>query len=205
MNKKLIFGILVFLLILIIIFIFVKLEYKETYLGNNISEIDILNISSYEATVEVEVISNKNTNKYVMKQKYKESNIFKQEILEPSSLNGITIISNGNNVTIENKLLDLKSVYENFGGNISNLNLISFINNYKNENNNEYEENEKEKIMKTRIINSNNKYQMYQNLYCSKDTGIPTKMEILDINKKVTVYILYREINVNRLDKDDLV
>lgn len=205
MNKRLIFGILVFLLILIIVFIFVKTEYKQAYLGNNISEIDILNISSYEATVEVEVISNKNTNKYIMKQKYKQNNIFKQEILEPSSLKGLTIISDGNSVTVENKLLDLKTVYENLGGNISNLNLVSFSHNYKNGNDNEYEENEKEKILKTKIINSNNKYQIYQNLYCSKDTGMPTKMEILDINKKVTVYILYNEINVNRLDEDDLV
>ena len=198
MNKRLIFGILVFLLILIIVFIFVKTEYKQAYLGNNISEIDILNISSYEATVEVEVISNKNTNKYIMKQKYKQNNIFKQEILEPSSLKGLTIISDGNSVTVENKLLDLKTVYENLGGNISNLNLVSFSHNYKNGNDNEYEENEKEKILKTKIINSNNKYQIYQNLYCSKDTGMPTKMEILDINKKVTVYILYNEINVNK-------
>ncbi len=200
MNKKLIFGILIFLVILIIAFIFLKPEYKEAYLGNNIREIDILNISSYEATVEIEVKSNKNTNKYIMNQKYiKEGNTFRQEILEPNTLRGLTITSNGENVIIENKLFDLKTVYENFGGNVSNLSLISFIDNYKNGESPESEENENEKIMKTKILNSSNKYQMYQILHCNKDTNLPTKMEILDINKNVTVYILYKEINVNRL------
>lgn len=205
MNKKLIFGILIFFLILLIVFIFLKTEYKGTYLGNNISEIDILNISSYEATVEINVISNKNQNKYIMKQQYKKENIFKQEVLEPNPLKGLTITSSGNSVTIENKILDLKNVYENLGGNISNLNLVSFIHNYKNGNKNEVEETEDERIMKTEIKDSKNKYQMYQNLYLGKSTNLPTKMEILDVNKNVTVYILYREINVNRLKDSDMV
>lgn len=203
--KKLIFGIIIVLLILLIAFIFFKTEYKGTYLGNNISEIDILNISSYEATVEVSVISNKNQNKYIMKQKYKKENVFKQEILEPSALKGLTITSDGNMVTIENKILDLKNVYENLGGNISNLNLVSFIQNYKNGEKNETSETEEAIIMKTEIKDSKNKYQMYQNLYLDKKTNLPTKMEILDINKNVTVYILYREINVNRLKDSDMV
>ncbi len=203
--KKVIFGIIIVILILLIAFIFFKTEYKGTYLGNNISEIDILNISSYEATVEVSVISNKNQNKYIMKQKYKKENIFKQEILEPSALKGLTITSDGNMVTIENKILDLKNVYENLGGNISNLNLVSFIQNYKNGEKNETFETEEAIIMKTEIKDSKNKYQMYQNLYLDKKTNLPTKMEILDINKNVTVYILYREINVNRLKDSDMV
>jgi len=205
MNKKLIFGILIFLLILLIAFIFLKTEYKGTYLGNNINEVDILNISSYEATVEIEVISNKNQNKYIMKQQYIKENIFKQEVLEPNALKGLTITSDGNNVSIENKILDLKNVYENLGGNISNLNLVSFISNYKNGDKNEVCETEDSIIMKTEIKDSKNKYQMYQNLYLVKKTNLPTKMEILDINKNVTVYILYREINVNRLKDSDIV
>ncbi len=205
MNKKLIFGILIFLLILLIAFIFLKTEYKGTYLGNNINEVDILNISSYEATVEIEVISNKNQNKYIMKQQYIKENIFKQEVLEPNALKGLTITSDGNNVSIENKILDLKNVYENLGGNISNLNLVSFISNYKNGDKNEVCETEDSIIMKTEIKDSKNKYQMYQNLYLGKKTNLPTKMEILDINKNVTVYILYREINVNRLKDSDIV
>ena len=47
---------------------------KKIKIGNNIiSQVeidDILNISSYKATIEVEVKSNKNENKYVIKQEY---------------------------------------------------------------------------------------------------------------------------------------
>ena len=69
MKKKFILAILIFLIISI--FILAKFEYKKLFSGNNISKsdnTDILNISSYEATIEVEVFSNKNTNKYLIKQ-----------------------------------------------------------------------------------------------------------------------------------------
>ena len=91
MKKKFILAILIFLIISI--FILAKFEYKKLFSGNNISKsdnTDILNISSYEATIEVEVYSNKNTNKYLIKQKYVEPNIFRQEIINPSSIEGIT-------------------------------------------------------------------------------------------------------------------
>lgn len=204
MKKKFIFFILIFLIILILIL--VKVEYKEINLGNNISSnTDIFNISSYEAIAEIEVYSNKNTNKYIVNQKYNKENVFWQEIIEPNNLKGLTITSDGNSVTIENKLLDLKALYENFNGDISNLSLVSFITRFKDMTDKETEENEEEIIMKMKIDGSKNKYQMYQNLYISKDTNLPTKMEILDINKNRTVYILYSEIKVNQTSKNDVL
>lgn len=59
--------------------------------------------------------------------------------------------------------------------------------------------------MKTKITKSQNKYQMYQNLYINKKTKLPTKMEILDINKNRTVYILYNEITLNKTSKKDIM
>ena len=65
------------------------------------------------------------------------------------------------------------------------------------------EENEQEIAIKTKI--DKNKYQMYQCLYISKITNLPTKMEILDINKNTTVYILYNEIKINKTSKEDVL
>ena len=206
MKKKIILAISIFLIIFI--FIFIKFEYKRLFSGNTISKsdkTDILNISSYEATIEVEVYSNKNTNKYMIKQKYVEPNIFSQEIINPSSIEGLTIISNGEQTILENKAYSLKTVYENFKGKASNLSLVSFINAFKEDKESKIEENEQEKIMKTKIKDSNNKYQKYQNLYISKKTNLPTKMEILDINQNRTVYILYNEIVINKTNPRDIL
>lgn len=74
-----------------------KFGYKSIFFGNNTiksDNIDILNIRSYEAKITVEVNSNKNTNKYILNQKYIEPNIFKQEVIEPSSIKGLTITNN---------------------------------------------------------------------------------------------------------------
>lgn len=117
MKKKLILGISCFLLILIFVFIFAKSEYKGTISGNNISKsdkTDILSISSYEATVVAEVHSNKNTNKYILKQKYSAPNVFSQEVLEPETIQGLKITNSEGETTLENTKLGLKKIYEDF-------------------------------------------------------------------------------------------
>ena len=78
--KKPIIIVLILFLIVLMIYFFInknnKLFNKNFNIGNNITnksiqEIEeyILNISSYEAELEVTVQSNKNTNKYILKQK----------------------------------------------------------------------------------------------------------------------------------------
>src|SRR5699024_5756980 len=96
-NKKTYIGIAIILLaFLIFLIFFLKNNDKNFEIGNtisnkNIEEIEeyILNISSYEATVSVTIESNKNTNKYVLEQKYKAPNLSKQIVLEPSNIAGI--------------------------------------------------------------------------------------------------------------------
>ncbi len=113
MRKKRIFLFFIFLICIIILII----AYKLSNLGNNINKSDdykILNISSYEAEVQVEVHSNKNTNKYLLKQKYVEPNIFRQEIIKPENINGLTTTFDGTNLTLEHSNLNLKTVYENY-------------------------------------------------------------------------------------------
>lgn len=205
MNKK----ILLFFLLIISIIIFIQIAYKFLKSGNNIIKSDnnnILNISSYEATIEVEVYSNKNTNKYLIKQKYYEPNIFKQEILEPQNIQGLTTIYDGNNLILENKSLNLKKLYENYNcikGNL--LSLISFVEEYKKQEEPEVEQTQTEEIIKIKLSESINKYEQYKKLYINKNTNLPTKMEILDINQNTTVYILYREIKINKTSKEDVL
>lgn len=120
-NKKVIIFVSVLTIIAIIVFFFVKNNYKKINIGNNITnksieqiEEYILNISSYKARIEVEVISNKNENKYILMQKYVSPNISRQEVIEPSNIKGIETIYNGTSLTINNSGLGLSSIYENY-------------------------------------------------------------------------------------------
>lgn len=163
--------------------------------GNNIisqgMEQDILNLKSYNLVAEIEVKSNKNENKYLIKQRYdKKENeeIIEQEVLEPSNIAGLKIIKKDNNLVIENSELNLKTVYENYEYISDNcLDLISFIKEFKNNKESNYNK-EKE----TTILKVNNK-----TLYIDNKTNKPIKMEIKDANKNNVVYILYKEINLN--------
>ena len=113
MRKKRIFLFFICLICIIILII----AYKLSNLGNNINKSDddnILNISSYEAEVEVEVHSNKSINKYLLKQQYVAPNIFKQEVIKPENINGLTTTFDGTNLILEHSNLSLKTLYENY-------------------------------------------------------------------------------------------
>ena len=105
-NKKIIFITLVVILILAILIIFLLNKTNVKKIGNNSTSQEIvdyiLNISSYEAKIEVEVKSNKNTNKYILKQQYISPDVATQEVLEPSNISGIKIIKKGNDLKLEN-------------------------------------------------------------------------------------------------------
>lgn len=198
-SKKLYISILILILILFIIFLafFMVKNFKT---GNNKSSQDmvndVLNIKSYNATIEVEVKSNKNQNKYIIEQSYKSENENSQEVIEPSNIKGVKIIKENGVLKLENSKLNLLSVFENYSYLSENdLDLSSFINDYKNNKNSNYTENDNEIIIKTENINSKNK--TIKKLYINKKNGKIEKMEIEDTNKKIAVYILYREVNVN--------
>lgn len=195
MDKKKIIKISIFIILALMILIIFILVNKKNKIGNNINsqemESNILNTNYYELIADIEIKSNKNQNKYVIKQKYqkneKENNIeTEQEVLEPSNIAGVKIIKQNNKLIIENTNLDLKSIYENYNYiSDNNLDLITFIEEYKNDNNKIYKT-EKEKL----IMKVKNK-----TLYIDKKTNKPIKMEIQDANKNIAVYILYREVS----------
>ena len=205
LKKKTILIFIVLIFFLIIIF-FIKNYYNYSEVGNNksnksIEEIEeyILNIDSYEAKVSVTVESNKNTNKYVMIQKYKSPNTSHQIILEPSNIEGVEIINDGKNLSIKNTKLNLNSIYENYEYAVNNcLNLESFIYDYKQNNGSIYYDNNE--IVLEAKSNSENKLIYNKKLYINEQTGNPTKLLIEDINEKKIVYILYNEIKLNDLN-----
>ena len=209
---KKIITIAIVITIIITIF-FIKTNYKSLKSGNNISnksaeEIvqNILDINSYDLTANITIESNKNTNIYMIKEKYiKDNNTCKQEILEPENIKGISFIYDGASLKIENTNLNLNKIYQNYqyiGEN--SITLMSFINDYKNSDESEISENEDEIILETKLKNGN-KYIAYKTLYIDKHTANPTKLEIQDITQKTTIYILYNEIKTNNLQKEDIL
>ena len=174
--KKKYYLILLFIIFIISVgFIFYKNSIKNLKIGNNKNSQEIvdyiLNLSSYEAEVTVNITSNKNSNKYILKQKYQKDKEHIQEVIEPSNIAGVKIINDGKNLKIENSNLNLNEIIENYTNlENNNLDLSMFIDEYKNSNESNYEEKDDEIIMKVK----NDK----ENIY--------VKEKILYINKKTS-------------------
>ena len=198
MKKRYLFILAISLIIIGILIFFLffnKKTAKNLKIGNNTSSQEIvdniLNISSYETVIEVEVNSNKNSNKYKLKQQYEGENMSVQEVLEPSNIEGTKITKKGNQLKLENTKLQLSSVMENYEYLSNNcLDLSSFIKEYKEDSNANWKE-ENNTIQMKCTTNEREK-----KLEIDKTTGNPTKMEIKDINKKTSIYILYTEVNL---------
>lgn len=214
MEKKkliIILGILAVLVTSVIIYFFIKNNYKNLKSGNNMSnknlkEIEeyILSIRSYNAKIEVEIQSNKNKNKYVLEQKYAEPNVQKQIVLEPSNIEGLETIFDGNNLKINNTKLNLSTIYENYSDITSNfLWLNTFTEEYK-----KMIETGKQNIIEQNgiiIMEIKDADELNKKLYIDRKTGKPIKMQIKNVSKNTTVYILYNEIEINSLKRDDVL
>ena len=103
-NKKKLIILVIFIIIVIAIFFMILKNNtaKNLKIGNNTTSQEIvnyiLNITSYESKVEVNVKSNKNENKYIMYQKYNGPEDNMQEVIEPTNIAGVKIIKNGKNL-----------------------------------------------------------------------------------------------------------
>ena len=200
MNKNKILKIIMIIISIMAIFFitfFFITKSKKIKIGNNSSSQEIieniLNISSYEGIIEVEVNSNKNVNKYIIKQTYIAPNISEQEILEPENIKGIKITKKESEIKVENTNLNMTKIYNNYPYMADNcMDLNTFIENYKQNGKQEYEEKDSEIILEAE--NKEIPYTKYRTLYISKETGKPTKMEIKDNSKKTLIYILYKEV-----------
>ena len=204
MNKNIKPFLLILLAILISIFL-IQFVYKTIRTGNNISKSsndlieDILNISSYEAELEVTINSNKTTNKYILHQYYFEPNLSKQIVKSPSNIEGLEIIYNGNKLEIKNTNLGLSKIYENYTYLNDNVLWLNFFIESCNTNKYSTEETENTIVLSTKIGKYNGK------LYINKKTNLPTKIEILDNSNQAKIYIEYKEIKLNNIQQDNIL
>lgn len=194
--------IIIFIILFIILgIIFSKNMIKNSKNGNNMSSQEIvdniLNLNYYKAKFTVNINSNKNKNKYILLQEYNLGKDSVQEVLEPSNIAGVKITKKDGNLLIENSKLDLSTIFENYNDLEENyLDLSSFINDYKNYDNSNFEEKDNQIIMRTKN-SGNNKYTQNKILYINKENKKPSKLVIEDNNKNVTVNIEYNEIDLN--------
>lgn len=203
-KQKIIIITIIAIAIVIFISIFFKINYKKINTGNNIlnktlDEVQeyICNINSYEATMEVTINSNKNTNKYKIKQTHDENEDI-QEILEPENVKGIKFIYKNNTLQIINTNLNLTKIYNNYPYiESNNLWLNDFLEEYKQADNENKEatENDEEVVLKLEVQNEDSNIK-YKELYLDKKTGNPIKLLIQDNNKNTVIYILYSEITI---------
>ena len=217
MKKTIIIiGTAVSLITILLICFFYQNVNKNKKMGNNLSnktiqEIEeyILNISSYEADIQLTVESNKNRTEYKIKQSYVSPNIEKQIVEEPSNIQGLQTIYDGNKLIIQNTKLNLSTVYENYSYVTSHyLWLNSFMEEYKQaknagKNQKLYEENNF--VIMEVVLEGNHPYASYKKLFIDKLTGKITKLVVQDKNKKNLVYILYNEIKINSLKKEEVL
>ena len=201
MKKKYWLILLILIIIIVIGLIFFRKSVKNNNIGNNKNSQEIvdyiLNLSSYETQITVTVTSNKNTNKYIIKQNFQDSNKNIQEVIEPSNIAGVKIENDGTNLKVENTRLNVSKILENYsclGDNC--LDLSTFLKDYKENNKSYFEENDKEIIMNT-VSNIENIYMQEKTLHIDKVTAKPTQMVIKDNKQKTTIYILYNEVNIN--------
>ena len=201
-SKKFLFIILAIATLLVIIsIIFSKKSYETINIGNNnlnktLEEVEdyILNIREYTATIEVTVNSNKNSNKYLIKQNHKEKND-EQEVLEPDTIKGVKLTYKDSSLIVENSNLNLEKIYNNYPYIESNiLWLNSFIEEYLNSEQRNITEKNEEIVMQ--IKRKNDKKIATEELILDKKTVKPTKLSIMDNSKNVIVYILYNEIEI---------
>lgn len=205
MNKKIRTFLILLILIIILVF-FIQIAYKTVRTGNNITKstndlIDnILNISSYEAKIEVTINSNKTTNKYELEQYYVAPSYSKQIVKLPKNIENLETMYDGKSLEIKNTNLGLSKIYENY--NYLNNNMLwlnCFINNC-NMNRYTIEEIEDEVIIYTNFQQNNLKGRLFIN----KETNLPNKIEILDNSNQSKIYIEYKEIKLNNIQKDNI-
>ena len=199
-NKKIFFIIILILLIIFGLFIYKKVI-KKSKIGNNMNSQEIvdyiLNVKKYKANVSIQVNSNKNKNKYILNQEFNDENESIQEVIEPANIAGVKIVKKDGNLKLENSGLNLSTIFENYQGIEENyLDLNTFISDYKNYEKSNFEENEKEIIMKTKSSNKN-KYTENKILYINKESKSPTKLIIEDNNQNTTINIQYNSIELN--------
>lgn len=194
--KTIIFVVLIAIIFLVII---LNIGYKRNKNVNNKTSQEIVqyisNISEYHSKIEVTVTSNKASNTYMLEQDYKDG-VEQQIVKEPKNIEGLLITKNGNELKIEDTNLNITKIISNYEYLSDNcLDLSSFVKEYKENQEQLYEEKDNYIIMKLNRVGEN-KYTKQKLLYIDKNTYIPIKMQIKDANNNTRIDIKYNEINI---------
>ncbi len=198
--KRGIFITIIFLLVIIIFFCFYYYNLRKN--GNNIiikdvnqAESYILNIREYKAIAEITIYSNKNSNIYNIEQTACEDYKYQKGL--DGEIEGITIENRQNKVTIKNNKLNLTKIYNDYNYMTDNiLFLDTFVKEWEETDKKEVTEEDNFYKFNIKVKNQRNKYVQYKTLWLDKQTNKPAKLEIEDINKNRTIYILYKEIEI---------
>ena len=189
----------VFIFVFICITVFFSFYYIFLNFGNNKFSKgidDILNrYSNYEAEIEVIIKSNKNENKYVMKQIVKEC-VSKAQIIEPESMSAMIIEKENSTLKITNSLLNVEKCYENQQDLLNNFLFLNvFINDF-NENVANVTENDEEIIVEINLEKNLNTYVKYKKLIINKETEAPKELIIKDNTNNIVASIKYNNFKI---------
>lgn len=139
----------------------------------------ITNISSYKCKADIEVIGNKESQKYSLIHEYTDEDHFKLKVLQPEHIKGKTIEYKGNKIIVTNPNVNDKVVMDNVGEDSQHLFIGDFIKNYMQGEDIKIDlKNGSLKL--TTSIPGNTKYFYKQILYINSKKNYPTKLEILD-------------------------
>ena len=189
-----------FIFALICITIFCIIYYIFLKFGNNNSKEkivdEILNsFNVYEADVQVEVHSNKNTNLYNMHQLVNHK-ISRYVINEPEEINGFSFELEEERLVIKNEEYNLEKIYNKYNEIMNNSFFLNVFSNDCKENGFKIEEIEKQIIIKVTLNNNKNTYIRYKELYVDKDSKLPTELIIKDDKQNTYTSIKYNNVKI---------
>ncbi len=200
--KQKIGWILVIIGVIVLFIFFHHSHYKNGNIGNTIisqsteQKINhLLNMNSYEATIQVTIQSNKNKNVYQMDQNYQKDHTFRQELKEPASIQGMTVEYQQGKLCIQNTKFNLNKIYEDYPYVTNNqLDLQAFCKDYQTYKGTMEESKEEIKLW---VETKQTPYIARKVLRMDKRTGMPKELQIQDVSQNTLVYILYNKIEIH--------
>ena len=197
MNKKMMFIFAIICIIIFFIFYYIFCISGNNIIRNQKEFIEDIfrKLKHYEADIDVTITSNKNENKYNMKQIVDGKNS-KIIINSPENVKGLEIEIKEGNLKIINEKTNMEKVYKNYKDLINNSIFIgSFIKDFE-EFKCQIQENEEEIVIKINKTMENNTYTNIKELYLDKKTGLPQKLLIKDNSQKINTSIIYNDIKI---------
>lgn len=157
----------------------------------------ILKIKSYKCKADIEVLGNRNSQKYSLIHEYKGSENYKLEVVGPNHLKGKTIEYKDGKIIVTNPDIKDKFIIPNVGEDSQHLFIGDFIKNYLQGEEVKIEIKDKYLVL-TIPIPGNTKYFNKQILYIDTKEKNPAKLEILDQEGNNRFIVNYSEFEYKK-------